>query len=297
MGYSLLSRFRGTFLGVAIAESKTSKVDRDDRHFNLIAQSAHSLIRCGGLNLSDWQLQCQNEEKPISPSAYCCALLPIALYYHEDESRLAQQLKRAISLWPEIDSRESDLIALGWAIAWAIKQTTEVATNPDIFARLETAKKTAPPVVGQNLEKISSVLAESASLERAMVELNQNNAPDSAAIALGFYCFLSTAENFHISISRAARTQPQPHLTTLLTSALSGAYNGVAGIPLTTKSLSASATEIGQQKIVQLFTVADRLFASWLGLDHLAGDRQKNSVKSQSIAVTAPNLFRHYGGN
>lgn len=299
MGYSLLSRFRGIFVGVAIAESQVETVAQGDRAFSLMLASAESLIRCGGLNLSDWQKHCRNNENfPISLEYPWVALLPIALFYHEDEFRLAQQLKQVISLWPEIESRESDLMALGWAISRVIKQKTEASTTiRHIFERLETWKKNDlndTPVVGQNLEKINRLLGEYASLETAMVQLTMNNAPDSAAIALALYCFLSTAENFHISVQRAARTQQQPHLTALLTGAFSGAYNGWAAIPITWY-LSESTTAIGQSKIIQLLTVADRLFASWLGIYHVAKDLEKNSVKPQMMAVGAPNVLRHQG--
>lgn len=296
MGYSLLSRFRGIFVGVAIANSQVETVDQGDRAFSLMLASAESLIRCGGLNLSDWQKHCRKKENfPISLEYSWVALLPIALFYHEDEFRLAQQLKQVISLWPEIESRESDLMALGWAISHVIKQKTEASTTiPHIFERLESWKKNDPPVFGQNLEKINRLLGEYASLETAMVRLKINDDPDSAAIALALYCFLSTAENFQISVQRAARTQPQPHLTALLTGAFSGAYNGWAAIPITWY-LSESTTAIGQSQIIQLLTVADRLFASWLGIYHMAKDLEKNSVKPEMMAIGAPNVLRHQG--
>ena len=301
MGYSLLSRFRGIFVAVAIAESQVQKVAQADRALSLMLASAESLIRCGGLNLSDWQKHCRNNENfPISLEYAWVALLPITLFYHEDEFRLAQQLKQVMSLWPELESRESDLMALGWAISHLIKQKTEASTTiSHIFERLETWNKNDPPVVGLNLEKINSLLGEYASLETAMVRLKINDDPDSTTIALGLYCFLSTAENLQISVQRAARTQPQPHLTALLTGAFSGAYNGCAAIPMTWY-LSESTTAIGQSKISQLLTVAERLFASWLGIynmakDLVAKDLEKNSVKPEMMAVGAPNVLRHQG--
>ena len=49
MGYSLLSRFRGIFVGVAIAESIVKTVDEGHLAFNLMLASAKSLIRLWGL--------------------------------------------------------------------------------------------------------------------------------------------------------------------------------------------------------------------------------------------------------
>lgn len=296
MAYSLLSRFRGTFLGVAIAESQMGIIREGDRDSRLMLASAESLIRCGGLNLSDWKEHCIIDKTGQNPPAsFWLTLLPIALFYHDHESRLEQQLKKVISLWPEINSIKYDrMMEVGWAIAHLLNKKFE--SNTKIYQILKGLKEFEdnPPSCGQYLLKINSLVAESASLETAMVELKTSNDPDSTAIALGFYCFLSTAENFQISIQRAAWTQPQPHLTTLLTGALSGAYNSCAGIPMIGQFAKSEMTT-RQTRIIEPITVADRLFATWLGLYDVPHHMEKKPVKSLMMAVTAPNLLEKLG--
>jgi hypothetical protein len=116
-----LNRFRGTFVGVAIAENQMGFVDRSDRNSQIMNASADSLVRSGGLNLRDWQSHCiPLESGAISLEAGLFALLPIILFYHEDEYWLFKQLKQAIARWPELDSHASDLMVFGWAIAHGI---------------------------------------------------------------------------------------------------------------------------------------------------------------------------------
>lgn len=114
MAYSLVNRFRGTFVGVAIAENKMSVVEGSERNSQIMKASAYSLIRSGGLDLRDWQSHCiPHQRGAISLQAGLFALLPIILFYHEDEYWLFQQLKLAIKHWPELDSHASDIMVFG----------------------------------------------------------------------------------------------------------------------------------------------------------------------------------------
>lgn len=283
------------------AEIQMGLVERETIHSRLMLASAESLIRCGELDLSDWKKHCILDENPQKPAQYgWLTLLPIALFYHDDESRLEAKLKQVISVWPESDSIESDIImVIGWAIGHLLKhllkEKVEASTTIyRIFTGLKTFENNSAPLT-QYLTRIDSLLVEYASLETAMVELTMNNDPDLTAIVLAIYCFLSTAENFPISVQRAARTQANPHLTTVLTGALSGTYHGGAGI-LMMWPLSETAKKDRQHQLLEQMTVADRLFATWSGLYDVARDlaqnRENNPWFSPMMAVTAPKLLR-----
>jgi hypothetical protein len=300
MGYSLCSRFRGTFIGVKTAEIQMGLVAQETIHSRLMLASAESLIRCGELDLRDWKKHCIVDANPQNPPQYSwLTLVPIALFYHDNEARLEAKLKQVISVWPDSNSLESDIImVIGWAIAHLLKDNVEASTTiSHIFTGLKTFEHNSSPF-SQYLTRINSLLIEYASLETAMVELTMSNDPDLTAIVLAIYCFLSTAENFPISVQRAARTQANPHLTTVLTGALSGTYHGGAGIPMMWP-LSETATTDRQHQMLQQITVADRLFATWSGLYDVAHDvthdREKNPRKSLMMAVTAPNRLRQCG--
>jgi hypothetical protein len=294
MAYSLLNRFRGTFVGVAIAENQMGFVDGSDRNSQIMKASAYSLIRSGGLNLRDWQSHCiPHESGATSLQAGLLALLPIILFYHEDEYWLFQQLKQAIDHWPELDSHASDIMVFGWAIAHGItKKNDSESIIYSIQKRLENAENAENiyDFIGENLPKINRLFAASASWETALSQLKMDNHPDSAAIYLALYCFLSTPEHFQLSIQRAARSQTQPLLTTLLTAALSGAYNSHAGIPMTWQLTESNQTPL-QSRIIEQMTVADRLYATWLGIYHVVENMEKSRFQPQMVVVTDPHLL------
>jgi hypothetical protein len=288
MAYSLLNRFRGTFMGVAIAESQKGILDFGSGDSQIMMESAKSLIRCGGLNLRDWlSHDIATQSACISLETGFLALLPIILFYHEDEYWLEKQLKLAMNQWSAAQFKESDIMVIAWAIAHVLtKKFISETTINDLIKSLENAGK-PDNSQGENLAKILRLFAEYASLETAMAELNRNNHSESAAIYLALYCFLSTPEQFQVSIQRAAQTHPKLHLTTLIAAALSGAYNSHAGIPMTRQLIESNQTPPNRHKI-QLFTLADRLYATWLGLYSVDKHLEKNLCQRQMMMVTDP---------
>ena len=101
-------------------------------------------------------------------------------------------------------------------------------------------------------------------------------------IALAFYCFLSTPENFRLAVSRATRTSYQPHLTTALTGALAGAYNSIIGIPVSWR-LTANRISQGTQRL----SLAKRLIEVWAGVYDVSVLTQ-----DQPLAVAAPRVIQ-----
>lgn len=97
-------------------------------------------------------------------------------------------------------------------------------------------------------------------------------------IALAFYCFLNTPEDLRLSVVRAARCGIAGQITCALTGALSGAYNGVAAIPVEWRQVSSA--ELKSQQLadgqepslwrtgsdVKIVELANNLFAVWAGV-------------------------------
>lgn len=278
---------------MAIAENQMGFVERSERNSQIMNASAYSLIRSGGVDLQDWQSHCIPQKSgAISLQSGLFALLPIILFYHEDEYWLFQKLKQAIAHWPELESHASDIMVFGWVIAHGItKKNDSESMISYIQKRLETAENTENiyDFIGENLPKINHLFAASASWETALSQLKMDNNPDSAAIYRALYCFLSTPEHFQLSIQRAARSQPKPLLTTLLTAALSGAYNSHAGIPMTWQLTKSNQTPL-QSRIIEQMTVADRLYATWLGIYHVVENMEKSRFQPQMV-VTDPHLL------
>jgi hypothetical protein len=97
------------------------------------------------------------------------------------------------------------------------------------------------------LEQVQTLLQQKASLETAVRQLTQTSKPSYSpqptvpnhfdpenwtALALGFYCFLSTPEDYSLTVLRSLQTRYHPEITAAISGALSGAYQGLIAIPL-----------------------------------------------------------------
>ena len=106
--------------------------------------------------------------------------------------------------------------------------------------------------VVENLEQIDS--------------LNDEIMPNvSSAIALSFYCFVSTPRDFVLSVKRASGLNSNLSLVVAaMTASLSGAYNGIGGIPIRWRN-AANHNRVYQQAE----QTAQKLFKIWLGTYHI----------------------------
>lgn len=315
MRYSLSSRFRGTLLGAALGDilGKSTAIieQRSDSQWNRLAVlGAQSLIRLGRFDLEDW---CDAFGKDsilgmgaasslahamhlVSTKAII-ATLPIALFYHENEIKLRQNVQQLVTLWQDGSGGAvmkafvlDGALALGYAIAQSLTEKLNASTLiPQTIAFLGEPHTQ----VAQHLAQVQTLLEQGASLERAVTELIRYAWP-STPIALAFYCFLSTVEDLPLSVLRAVKTGYQPQITSAITGALSGAYNSTAGIPSTWR-LTVSRTNAkplaawGITTEAQMLELSDSLVAVWSGIY----EQGKYSVSLTPIAaIAAPHVIR-----
>lgn len=314
MRYSLSSRFRGTLLGAALGDMvvKSTAVikQRADSQSNRLAViGAQSLIRLGRFDLEDWRDAFDKDSivrledasslahtMHLASTKAIIATLPIALFYHENEIKLRQNVQQLVTLWQD-DSVGAVMkaflldgaLALGYAIAQSLTEKLNASTLiPQTIAFLGPHTQ-----VAQHLAKVQTLLEQGASLERAVTELIRYAWP-STPIALAFYCFLSTVEDLRLSVLRAVKTGYQPQITSAITGALSGAYNSTAGIPSTWR-LAGSRTNAkhlaawGITTEAQMLELSDSLVAVWSGMY----DQGKYSAELTPIAaIAAPRVIR-----
>lgn len=290
MRYSLLSQFRGALLGSLVGEILGSNKGRMPSRLLLRASPAQdnqplvapfatqlnwsqiatygieSLIHCGRLDLEDWQLRSSKVESlsllknTASSSEAALATLPIALFFHDDQGKLRQQLQQAAAHWQQTDENEG-VLAVGYAIALALTEKLNYNLIPQILNYLGNAQTQ----LGQQLQQVQNLIDKGATLNTAVHQLRleaklQGGTDTVSAIALAFYCFLSTPEDFRLSLSRASRIAYQPQLTSALTGALAGAYNSNIGIPIGWR-LEANQINISTQRL----KLSEQLFAVWSG--------------------------------
>lgn len=316
MRYSLSSRFRGTLLGAVLGDmlgKSTAIIEhRADSQWNSLAVvGAQSLIRLGRFDVEDWRFGFSKEsilrQEGVSSLAHAMhlistkaviATLPIALFYHENEINLRQNVQQLVTLWQDDSvgaimkaSLLDGALALGYAIAQALTEKLNAGT---LIGQTIAFLGEPHTQVAQHLAQVQTLLEQGAALERAVSELVRDAWP-STPIALAFYCFLSTLEDLRLSVLRAVKTGYQPQITSAITGALSGAYNSTAGIPSTWRlagSRRPNAKNLATWGITteaQMLELSDSLVAVWSGMY----DQAKYSAElTPIVAIAAPRVIR-----
>lgn len=325
MQYSLTSRFQGALLGAAIAEAldlnpgkskpgltpsqdtklRNSAREVQGRHLFQLNQAAwlcaETLIHTGDLHIEYLQhLQArryQTQSITLSPGETLVGVIPVSLFFHENEVRLRQKVVQAL----EVGHASLELQTAALAVAFAIAQCLREQLDPSSFIPQTIAYLNQPPngFLVKQLEQVQRLLEQRASLETALLQVLELQSPNSplitASVALAFYCFLSTLEAYPLTTTRAAWTGCQPLLTAILAGAFSGAYNSTAGIPPAYRlvllqqdvSQGSQRREIGEIVIL----VADQLLATWSGAYEPTHAFDGTDLPTNP-AVAAPGIIR-----
>lgn len=327
MRYSLYSRFRGTLIGAMVGEMlgksrgitqhltypnawrTCSQVQLPPRNFQTEGQLAtllaQSLLQLGRFDLNDWRNILDNNpssrwlpdarETLITNShvsmSIIMPMLPIMLFYHDNEIKLRQNLQLALSELGYSESVNRDgALAVGYAIAQALKEKLK-PTN--LIAKTIAFLGEPQSQLTQQLTQVQTLLEQGTSLNRAVTELSAD-AQASSPIALAFYCCLSTLEDFRLCVIRSVQQSEQPEIIGMITGALSGAYNSLSGIPVPLRlALSRHPhrplTAWGVTTEAEMLQLADSLVAVWSGIYNQIG-HQTDLVSVAAIA--APTIIR-----
>ncbi|NES23015.1 MAG: ADP-ribosylglycohydrolase family protein [Symploca sp. SIO3E6] len=323
MRYSLLNRFRGVLLGSFVGEvlgnggyqglvldsfsfKDIKPVDTQPNPSlsawqQIAACGTKSLINCGRLDWQDWLEQISSQQPSLlelkntaSCSEAALATVPIALFFHEDEAKLRQQLLQGAAIWQDdTQSQYEGVLAIALAIALALTEKLNPSTL--ISQTLAYLGTTQTPMAKQ-LAEVQTLLEQGAGLNTTLQQLRrvqselysdlpQERSPQSKlnncpyiSIALAFYCFLSTPEDFRLCVTRAVRTCYQPQITAALTGALSGAYNSIIDIPVSWHLAAKRIKTNGEN-----WQLAESLLGVWLGVYD-----PSVTHNHQNLAIAAP---------
>lgn len=283
---------------------KSTSVGSDTEWGRLAVMGAQSLLRLGRFDLDDWRevlLSADSVLKPFHASSNLNAMncistkaiittLPLALFYHENEIKLRQNLQQLLIAWQDDPVSRDGALAVGYATLQSLTEKLNAATLiPQTIAFLGESQTQLP----QQLAQVQRLLKQGAGLERSVTYLSQNTQP-TTPIALAFYFFLSTLEDLRLSVVRAAQTGCQPQITSAITGALSGAYNSTAGIPASLRmALSQPNAKPlaawGMKTEAEMLELSDSLVAVWSGVY----DQATHLTKMTSVAViAAPRVIR-----
>ncbi|MEH2149081.1 ADP-ribosylglycohydrolase family protein [Nostoc sp.] len=282
MRYSPISRFKGTLLGAFLGGSLTSGGEiQFQSHLDLgrmAVLGTQSLIALGRLDLDDWIGRQQQESPPLAATddisiKIIIATLPVALFFHENPIKLRQNLLSVLKIWEDDPVVRDGTLAVGYAIALALTEKLDPLTLiPQTIAFLGET----PTSIPKKLFRVQNLLEQGAGLSRAQAEFAREEKLTNT-IAMAFYCFLSTLEDFRLAVLQATHngnsqvqdaTLLSSQATGAITGALSGAYNGTGGIPVNWQVLllQKNSPAWGLTSFSQMLKLTDAFVAVWSGV-------------------------------
>lgn len=305
MRYSLCSRFRATLLGAVVGEMLVAHASRDfstantetnsdisstaeDFAWELGTEVAHSLIQRRTIDVSEGSFfNLSNRSRTINPVKVIIASLPIALFYHENETQLQQNLRQFVA-WQNDPEIVAGVLTIGYAIALSLREKLHPASLIPLVVRFVEVPQLQ---LTQQLVQVQNLLEHQASLAKAISVLGEQ---PSSAIALAFYCFLSSLEDFQLSVKRATSIGKRSPVISSITGALSGAYNGTSSIPVNWRLALSHADNKplagwGIPSEAEILRLCDSLVAVWSGAYNLIGTLDQPMPLA---AIAAPRVIR-----
>ncbi|MCL6752290.1 ADP-ribosylglycohydrolase family protein [Nostoc sp. CCCryo 231-06] len=311
MRYSPISRFRGTLLGAFLGESLATGDIQSQSYLDLERMAVlgtESLIALGRLDLDDWIARQQQESLHLAATDDICikiilATLPVALFFHENPIKLRQNLLDVLKIWEDDPIVRDGTLAVGYAIALAL---TEKLNPLTVIPQTISFIGQTPTSIPKKLLTVQNLLEQGAGLSRAQAEFAREEKL-SNTIAMAFYCFLSTLEDFRLAVLRATYNGnfKVQHATPLslqptgaITGALSGAYNGIGGIPVNWQVLllQRNSPTWGLTSFSQMLELTDALVAVWSGVYDLTLNPRELTEEGSEAALlsvySAPRVIR-----
>ncbi|WP_304010936.1 hypothetical protein [Cylindrospermopsis raciborskii] len=276
MRYSLRDRVRGIFLGMLVGETLTTEESVGLGEIGIL--SSQSLINRGRLEIEEWWNNYQNKRFTSTAGMIVVAALPLAIFYHEDSDKFKENLQQLLKFGNADLEERDNALAWGYVLIKCLTETLNTVTLiPEIIDFLE--KTTSP--LPESLLKLNNLLKQQAGMVRIGAEFNlQENISHNMALSL--YCFLSSVEDFKLSLLRSNKqAQISNCYCSVLTGVISGAYNSIQGIPVNWKILLS-----GISNFSQIEELTDNLVKLWSGAYNLNIQLAPHSI------FAAPHLIR-----
>lgn len=312
MNYHTLDRFRGAWLGSMLGSLMELEAVAKPCHglrypyrdveiwrqfFILREQLAKITIdsqRADADAIADLLVrESQSDRQPdlLVEYSYCLlSLLPLIIFYGDSWNLLEKIVgKYCLKLGNLSHNSELEADTLLWSYLVTSILNSKLELNSRNFSKsihqiLTNVGKKKTALTTQ-LEVVITAMERGVSLQQLSDELLSKGNRAQSAIALSCYCFATTATDFKLSVQRASNLEPEiAGLTTVLTGTLSGAYNGMAGIPLSWKKMADKNTAYPLASQTAL-----KLFRAWLGI-YRAESEPESNLETQAIAL--PNLIQ-----
>lgn len=308
MNYSIFDRFQGAWLGSIIGaaldnqscQSERTKIVQYQPQNWLLARAkmADILINAPRLEASTIANQLEQVFLPENiipanpkvgrlPDDILLILLPLIIFY-ADNPDLVRDIVTCCNLESSTNNIMEDVLIWNYLIALALNRrfSDQKSNVSSIVKQVLAGVEVNKTSLIKKLEIIAQAWEHGNSLNKLQQELSNWENPRQTAIALSVYCFASTPKDFMLSVRRAANLSNDVTFSiTALTGALSGAYNGLAGIPRRWH-------KFGNQNLVYQRdqTRAQELWRTWLGIYSTAN--KQFSYDFTLDVVAPPNLIQ-----
>lgn len=301
MQYSLSSRFQGCFEGMVAADQWNLWSNQQPAAISvqvspwidLAIQAAEALIQ-----ETDWPLQSTAlDSSRLSASSFtsgkfAIATLPVALFFHDDLILQQQHLRQTVQTWGGTSSMADWVAVFGYAIAQAMKaQLAPSQFMADLLSYWNGADpdlQHRSPQLLPSLELLHGLVDQGAASRTTIAKLEQLLPQEDQAIALAFYCFLCTPDNWQLAVRHAARLFPAHPVICALTGCLSGAYNSHSSLPLAWKLAALqplTSFPSSQTTHITCTDLATRLLATWSGIFDAS-----HPLAAHTLPVTSPRI-------
>ncbi|MBN3926000.1 ADP-ribosylglycohydrolase family protein [Nostoc sp. NMS4] len=312
MRYSPISRFKGTLLGAFLGGSLASDGKVQFESYLDLGRMAilgiESLIALGRLDLDDW-IERQQKESPHLVTTdeisikIIIATLPVALFFHENPIKLRQNLLLVLKIWEDDPVVRDGTLAVGYAIALALTEKLDPLT---LIPQTISFIGETPTSIPNKLLRVQNLLEQGAGLSTMQAEFAKEEKL-SNTIAMAFYCFLSTLEDFRLTVLQATHnsnsqvqdaTLLSSQATGAITGALSGAYNGTGGIPVNWQVLllQRNSPVWGLTNFSQMLELTDAFVGVWSGVYNLTLNPKELTEEGCEVAplsvYAAPRVIR-----
>lgn len=320
---SLLSRFRSGFLGAVLGEGFL--VETSPLHSSRLGQTQVGDFRpqATALMLSQVQQWLQaapqsgsallpdastklpteklaTEKRPTDLAELALTLVPVALFYH-DQPRLLQAMLHQWAIQAQLtDATALSMGVTGQIVALILRERfMPTQLIPQLVRDLDgLGESSLLPQLGQVqiwLEQSVSLAEVAQEFRRAAVQPGSAIDPVNLTWLMALYSFLSTPEQFQLTMGRLARLPGCQPGAGALAGVWSGLYNGLAGIPLGwrqqawTSDWAMEPPTWSIRSESDLFDQADQLLAVWSGTAQL---QQWFQLPQHATLIASPRMIR-----
>lgn len=219
-------------------------------------------------NRADWTQQSLDDHAGQGTSDHCelLSLLPLIIFL-SDHQKLLTQIIHQYDLRPvsqenlEIDQ---DILIWSYLVTFCLNDEFELeqfnfaSVTKSIVDRVESEETSLTTKLQLAVEAAVNGLG----LQQLVKKMLATGSTQQTAIALAWYLFITTPNNFRLSIQRTINLPLNlAWLTAALTGTLSGAYNGLIGIPWSWRSTICQNPDLdSENKIIR------QLLGNWLGI-------------------------------